>query len=111
MKVVSLKTDLGGTVGDDYPRVATIPFDSGRQHMASLHRRVSDGRHLTLIKGAAERVTELCSGMMRADGTTEQLDRAAVSKAVDILAARGLRVLANTVSIEATPAGFHSGSP
>jgi len=53
-------------------------------------------------------VTELCSGMMRADGTTEQLDRAAVSKAVDTLAARGLRVLATAVSVEATPAGLRA---
>ena len=106
MKVVALKTDVAGAVDEDYPRVATIPFDSRRQYMATLHRRAPDDHHLALVKGAAERVTDLCSGWMRADGTVEPLDRVAVAEAVVALAARGLRVLATAVAPQATPAGF-----
>ncbi len=109
MKVVILKTDVAG-VDEDYPRVATIPFDSRRQFMATLHRRASDGRHLVLVKGAAERVSELCSGWMRADGRVEPLDRVVVAEAVDALAARGLRVLATAVAPQASPADFTAES-
>ena len=106
MKVVTLKTDVAGAVDEDYPRVASIPFDSRRQYMATLHRRSSDGHHIALAKGAAERVTELCSGWMRADGTVEPLDGVVVAQAVDALAARGLRVLATAVAPQTTAAGF-----
>ncbi len=106
MKVVALKTTVDGEVGEDLPRVATIPFDSRRQYMVTLHRRTSDGRHLALAKGAAERVAQLCSGWMRADGTVEPLDQARVAEAVDALATRGLRVLATAVADDADPAGF-----
>ncbi len=106
MKVVALKTMVNDEVEEDLVRVATIPFDSRRQYMATLHRRASDGRHLALAKGAAERMAELCSGWMRADGTVEALDRARVAEAVDALATRGLRVLATAVAEDVSPAAF-----
>ena len=106
MVVVALKTEVAGEVDQDLPRVATIPFDSRRQYMATLHRRTSDGHHLALAKGAAERVTQLCSGWMRADGTVEPLDRARVAAAVDALATRGLRVLATAMADDVDPADF-----
>lgn len=99
MKVVALKTEVADRVDEDCPRVATIPFDSRRQYMATLHHR-SDGTDLALAKGAAERVVELCSGWMLADGTVEPLDRARVAGAVDDLAGRGLRVLATAVAFD-----------
>ena len=106
MVVVALKTEVAGEVDQDLPRVATIPFDSRRQYMATLHRRTSDGHHLALAKGAAERVTQLCSGWMRADGTVEPLDRARVAAAVDALATHGLRVLATAMADDVDPADF-----
>ncbi len=105
MKVVALKTG-GRAVDEDYGRVDTIPFDSGRQYMATLHRRTRDGHQVVLVKGAAERVTSLCTGWMRADGTVETLDHAVAAEAVVALAARGLRVLATAVALPATSAGF-----
>ena len=105
MKVVALKTAVAADAEEDLPRVATIPFDSRRQFMATLHRS-SDGHHLALAKGAAERVALLCSGWMRADGTVEPLDQARVAAAVDALAARGLRVLATAVAEDMDPADF-----
>lgn len=108
MKVVALKTDVAGAVDGDYPRTASIPFDSRRQYMVTLHRSALNGEHLALVKGSAERVSELCSGWMRADGTVEPLDRAAVARAVETLAATGLRVLATAVAPHATVAGFNA---
>ena len=107
MKVVALKTDLG-RVDEDYPRVDTIPFDSGRQYMATLHRHAQDGHQVVLVKGAAERVASLCSGWMRADGTVETLDHDVITEAVVGLAARGLRVLATAVAAQVPPGGFTS---
>lgn len=106
MVVAALKAGVAVEVTRTLPRVATIPFDSRRQYMATLHRQSSDGRHVALAKGATERVVELCSGWMRADGTVEPMDRAAVDAAVDVLARRGLRVLATAVSLEADPDDF-----
>lgn len=106
MKVVGLKGGPAGALDSETLRVATIPFDSERQYMATLHRRSSDDRHLVLVKGAAERVTELCEQWMRADGTLEPLDRPAVVDAVHRLAARGLRVLATGVVLDAAPDDF-----
>ena len=109
MKVVALKAGVAAQVDEDLPRLATIPFDSRRQYMVTLHRRTSDGRHLALAKGATERVVDLCSGWMRVDGTVEPMDRAVVDAAVDALARRGLRVLATAVSLDADPADFAAG--
>ncbi|CAM4139605.1 putative cation-transporting ATPase F [Mycobacterium basiliense] len=77
------------------PRVAAIPFSSERQYMATLHRDGDD--HVVLAKGAVERMLELCSLQMGADGTLRPLDCSAVLCAADLLAARGLRVLATGV--------------
>lgn len=129
MKVVALKTDVAGVVDDHWRRVATAPFDSRRQWMATLHEHVGandgtldgahdgpgdgpvdgDGRHLVLLKGATERVLALCDGWLRADGTHEPLDAdriAAVGEAVRALAGTGLRVLATAVALDPDPDAF-----
>lgn len=115
MKVVALKaagTDGVGDVEAGLLRLGTVPFDSGRQYMATLHRVGDPGRtggagaHVVLVKGATERVVGLCSRWMRNDGTTQHLDANAVSDAVEAMAARGLRVLATAVALDADPDDF-----
>ncbi|MEO6510851.1 MAG: HAD-IC family P-type ATPase [Nocardioides sp.] len=59
-----------------------------------------------LVKGTAERLSDLCSTWMRADGSVETLDPGAVAAAVDALAGDGLRVLATAVAREAAPSAF-----
>ncbi|WP_205323791.1 HAD-IC family P-type ATPase [Glycomyces sp. YM15] len=80
----------------DLPRVATIPFSSERQFMATAHRR-GDGHRLVLVKGAVERLVERCGTQMDADGAVRPLDHLAVTGAAADLADRGLRVLATAV--------------
>jgi cation-transporting ATPase F len=92
-----------GEVAERYPRIAVIPFSSERQYMATLHRDSRTGGHLVLVKGAAERVADLCTGQMAADGSTRPLDRAALFNATEDLAARGLRVLATAIRPSADP--------
>ncbi|MGB3353258.1 MAG: cation-transporting P-type ATPase [Mycobacterium sp.] len=89
------------------PRVGVIPFSSERQYMATLHRSDHDhGDHVVLVKGAVERMLDLCSTQMCADGSQRPLDRTTVLGAAEMLAARGLRVLAVGVRTSADPADF-----
>ena len=74
-------------------RVATTPFSSERQYMATVHRDREDGDHVALVKGAAERVIAMCVSELGADGDVRPVDRAAALRVTEQLAADGLRVL------------------
>jgi cation-transporting P-type ATPase F len=100
MLVVAAKAGLGTNRGAELPpRVATIPFSSERQYMATLHRDTTQQPpgHVVLAKGAVERMLDLCGGQMDTDGTIHPLDRAAVLRAADDQAGEGLRVLATAM--------------
>ncbi|HEX6248452.1 MAG TPA: HAD-IC family P-type ATPase [Nocardioidaceae bacterium] len=84
-------------------RVDTIPFSSDRQYMATSHRDPVTGTDLVLVKGAVERVLELCATQMSADGSAEPLDRGAVLEAAEHHAEQGMRVLATAVRRDAAP--------
>ncbi len=82
------------------PRLATVPFSSERQYMATLHQDTgTEGGHgrVVLVKGAVERVLDVCDAQMDADGGLRSLDRDAALAAAGELAGRGLRVLATAV--------------
>ncbi|MFE7765323.1 HAD-IC family P-type ATPase [Streptomyces sp. NPDC057438] len=89
-----------------YPRVDAVPFGSERQSMATLHRARESGEHLTLVKGAAERVVGLCTGQMSADGTLAPVDRDAALRVAENLAVQGLRVLATAMRSATDPVPF-----
>jgi magnesium-transporting ATPase (P-type) len=73
------------------PRLKEIPFDSRHRFMATLNPVGADS--LITVKGAPERVLELCSSQ-RSATDDEPLDAAAWRAAIDKLAARGQRVIA-----------------
>ncbi|PRC42421.1 carbonate dehydratase, partial [Mycobacterium sp. ITM-2017-0098] len=94
MLVVAAKAGLSADgIRAAFPRIATIPFSSQRQYMATLHSSAGHG-DVVLMKGAVERVVAMCGTEMAADGSLRPLDRLAVSAAADRLTAQGLRVLA-----------------
>ncbi|MCH7230808.1 HAD-IC family P-type ATPase [Glycomyces sp. L485] len=101
MLVAAGKAGLGpDLVAELLPRLATIPFSSERQYMASLHSEAASGpgtAHLVLAKGAVERVLDLCDGQLDAEGTVRPLDRVAATRTAEALADRGLRVLATAM--------------
>ena len=74
-----------------FPRLAEIPFDARHRFMATLNRAGAD--NLLVIKGAPERILELCSRQRSATGD-EPLDAPAWRGSIDKLAARGQRVIA-----------------
>ncbi len=77
---------------DRHPRLADLPFDSGRARMSTLHRE--DEGVLMLVKGAPEGVLALCDGQLAADGRTTAIDQAALQGEAGKQAEHGLRVLA-----------------
>lgn len=102
MLVVASKAGLDlGRLASGMPREAAIPFSSERQYMATLHRDGAD--RVVLAKGAVERVLELCSSQMGADGALRPLEPGAVVDAAEMLTARGLRVLATAVRAGGSP--------
>ncbi|MFR9802426.1 HAD-IC family P-type ATPase [Pseudonocardia sp. RS010] len=94
MLVAAGKAGLGRA--DLPPRRGTLPFDSRRSYMATLHGE-EGGPGTVLVKGATERVLELCTGELAADGSVRPVDRAAAHRRAEDLAAQGLRVLATAI--------------
>jgi magnesium-transporting ATPase (P-type) len=75
----------------DFPRQAEIPFDARHRFMAALNG--TGASRLVTVKGAPERVLELC-GRQRSASGDEPLDALMWRAAIDSLAARGQRVIA-----------------
>jgi magnesium-transporting ATPase (P-type) len=64
------------------PRLDSIPFESANRYMATLHE--TDGGHWIYVKGAPERVLEMCG----------DVDAAAWQRRIDERAGEGYRMLA-----------------
>lgn len=86
------------------PRLDAIPFDSKHRFMATLHSQ-SDGAagRMIFVKGAPERILEMCDRRRTADGGETALDRDWWRETAERIAASGQRVLA--VAEAAAPDG------
>jgi magnesium-transporting ATPase (P-type) len=73
------------------PLAAAIPFESDRQYAATLNE--SPEGTVAFVKGAAERVLEMCT-TMAATGEDSPLDAQSIAAQADGLAAAGLKVIA-----------------
>jgi Ca2+-transporting ATPase len=71
-----------------YEQIAILPFESERGFMATLHR--NDHKKLIFIKGAPEKVLDLCTGCLVAEGLRTE----AILQTADRFAKEGMRVLA-----------------
>jgi Ca2+-transporting ATPase len=72
----------------NHRRIDAIPFESENQFMASLHEG-ADGTQRIIMKGAPEVLLHRCNGSQ-----SGLLDKVVVLRAVDDMAAQGMRVLA-----------------
>jgi magnesium-transporting ATPase (P-type) len=86
-----------------YPRADTIPFEAAHRLMATLHHD-HEGRGYIFVKGAPERILELCSRERCHDGD-RPLAAATWQRRIDEIAAKGRRLLA--VAGKDAPAGKH----
>ncbi len=75
-----------------FPRTDAIPFDADHRFMATLHHS-HDGKAFVYLKGAPERVVEMCATQRGHDGD-EPLDTQYWHGRIDHMAAQGQRVLA-----------------
>jgi cation-transporting P-type ATPase F len=91
------------------PRVDVLPFESGRNLMATVHR-TADGRLTGYLKGAPEKVLALCHDRLREDGTAGPLTDTQRATA-EALAHQGLRVLAFATFTPAAEDAFPAGAP
>ncbi|MEQ1903780.1 MAG: HAD-IC family P-type ATPase [Pirellulaceae bacterium] len=71
---------------EDYPLVGSIPFESERQFAATFHR--SNNGIEVFVKGAPERVLDMCGSEITAEARTR------LNQRTTEMAGRGLRVLA-----------------
>jgi Ca2+-transporting ATPase len=86
--VSAMKAGLKGEERMRYPRLAMIPFESEWGYMATLHQ---DGdRRVIFVKGAPEKVLEMCSECMAGGG--KKMDE--VLRYAHRFAGEGLRVIA-----------------
>ncbi|GGY41651.1 carbonate dehydratase [Bacterioplanes sanyensis] len=79
-----------------WQRTAAIPFDAKHRFMATLNH-TPERNACVYVKGAPERLLEMCANQRAADGTVECLDRAYWQQQAEAVAASGQRVLAFAV--------------
>ncbi len=102
---------MGGKAGftqhlahEAWPRVDSIPFESQHRFMAT-HHLDSDGESWIFVKGAPERILDMCAAQLTAAGE-HPVDADYWRRAATDIAARGLRLLALAYR-RATPASGH----
>jgi Ca2+-transporting ATPase len=76
------------------PQLDTLPFESERQYMATLHRGKPGQPRLLYLKGSVEQVVARCSEAAGPDLQPVDLDVDDILSQVDEMAATGMRVLA-----------------
>jgi magnesium-transporting ATPase (P-type) len=76
-----------------WTRVDVVPFDSQHRFMATLYRDEAGASHV-FVKGAPERLIEMCGEERGADGALAPLDADVWKRRIDEIAGRGQRVLA-----------------
>jgi magnesium-transporting ATPase (P-type) len=81
-----------GFAGDDYERVAVVPFESENKFMATLNRVPGGGARI-LLKGAPDGLLDRCGRQLATEDSTEDLDRAFWERHIEELSDRGMRVL------------------
>ncbi|HLC09045.1 MAG TPA: HAD-IC family P-type ATPase, partial [Methyloceanibacter sp.] len=85
-----------GLLRKQFPRTDEIPFDTQHQFMATLHHSHEDGIAFAYIKGAPERLLEMCSRQRGLSGD-EPLDLDLWHKRTHAMARQGRRMLAVAV--------------
>ncbi|MDD4980489.1 MAG: cation-transporting P-type ATPase [Candidatus Omnitrophica bacterium] len=75
------------------PRKDSIPFESEYQYMATFHI-LPNGDGIVYLKGSTEKILAKCVNHLDENGEIRPLKRALIEHQIEIMAAKGLRVLA-----------------
>ena len=77
-----------------WPRLGVVPFESERRWMASAHRTPAGATRRLLLKGAPERVLDMCGAAAAGEGEPTSLDQEAWSRRMEAVAGLGYRLIA-----------------
>lgn len=91
LTVAARKAGLDAPALAPFPRLDVVPFESSHMYMASLHEGTE--RSTLYVKGSSDALLARCVERLEADGRAGPFDEATVHRAVEAMAARGLRVL------------------
>ncbi len=84
---------------EEFPRIDVIPFESEHKFMATLHRD-SAGQSIVYLKGAPERVLDMCSTERHTDGD-KPINLDFWQEQIEAIASHGQRTLAAaTISLD-----------
>ena len=89
--VSGAKAKLNDEIVEQFPKFDTIPFESQYQYMATLHQ--NGGTNIVFVKGAVEKITNMCSYMLDKQGNKIPFNKEEIVKVANEMATRGLRVL------------------
>jgi cation-transporting P-type ATPase F len=78
----------------EMPRIDSIPFESARQYMATLHDQGPGKPRVIYVKGSIESLCLECSALFNAAGQKDLADAREIHGRVEAMAGDGLRVLA-----------------
>ena len=78
----------------EMPRLDTIPFESARQYMATLHDQGEGKPRMLYVKGSIESICVECATILGPDGEPDVPKPNAITQWVEFMADQGLRVLA-----------------
>jgi len=78
----------------ELPRIDSIPFESARQYMATLHDRGPGKSRVIYVKGSVESICLECGVLFTAAGQPDLADAREIHGRVGAMAGDGLRVLA-----------------
>jgi magnesium-transporting ATPase (P-type) len=76
------------------PRLDVVPFESEHRYMATLHRASDDAAHVAYVKGAPERLLQMCATQLDLQGNRQALDTGHWQSQIDAQARAGRRLLA-----------------
>lgn len=91
------------TLDQDLPRIDTLPFESQHQFMATLHDQGRKAGMVIFMKGSIESVLSRCCDAHAADHESVLLNKDQINQEVNVMAAKGLRILAFACKILPTP--------
>ena len=75
-------------------RLDLVPFESEHRYMATLHGAAGDAGHVAYVKGAPERVLQMCAAQLDPQGNRRALDTGYWQTQIDAQARAGRRLLA-----------------
>ncbi|HEY9033852.1 MAG TPA: HAD-IC family P-type ATPase [Pseudomonadales bacterium] len=91
LHVLALKAGLSD--GDLVARLDSLPFETERRYMATLHAETGTDSQWIAVKGAPDRLLDFCRYQMGENGI-ETIDLAYWQQQLTVLAAQGMRVMA-----------------